>query len=415
MSETSGLPAASSFRIARGLKWLMALAAPVPAAAFAWLAWDMAQDRLAGRGWENAWLFALMLATLAALDVLFAAGLILVFRAKLEVSDEGLVLRGLFRTRTIPWKKVEGYRWVNGQMNGYLVGDEWPLNLAHFENKALLHAWFQSRVPDLHAEELAKEQREIREDHALGWMQDEKAAALGRLRRVVRPINWIAYAGAAIGGVNALFLEHEGVQLAAASVLIAASAALMLLALAYRDQVRLDYKEGSLYPEGLTGILASSLALGLMSLLDHHTLLGERFYQWTLPLAAASAGLWLYLEGERIRAQRRALFILLHVASIILLSGFWAGGSIYQINKHADVSEPVWGTTRVTGLRKSQEKTGTSYHVQVAPWSASPAEPVELDVSRETYDALHAGAAVAISVRSGALAMPWVDEVIPKR
>ena len=50
-----------------------------------------------------------------------------------------------------------------------------------------------------------------------------------------------------------------------------------------------------------------------MSLLDRHTLLGERLYQWTVPIAAATAALWLSLERQRMRAQRRWLFIALHI------------------------------------------------------------------------------------------------------
>jgi hypothetical protein len=194
-------------------------------------------------------------------------------------------------------------------------------------------------------------------------------------------------------------------------VLVAVPVALVVLAFQHRDQVRLDYREGSLYPEGLTGILASGIALGLMSLLDHHTLLAtERFYQWTAASTALAALLWLSLEWRRIRAQRRWLIITLHVLSIVFLSGFWAGGSIYQVNKQADVSKPAWHETKVIGMRKSQDRTGTSYHVKVAAWSAS-GEPVELDVSRDTYESLREGAAVRLSVRAGALDIPWVDEV----
>jgi len=108
------------------------------------------------------------------------------------------------------------------------------------------------------------------------------------------------------------------------------------------------------------------------------------------------------------------MLITLHLASIVFLSSFWAGGSLYQLNKNSDVSAPVWGSTKVTGLRKSQEKTGTSYHVTVAPWSAS-AEPVELNVSSDTYHSLRVGASVEISVRRGALEIPWVDEVRLKK
>ena len=221
---------------------------------------------------------------------------------------------------------------------------------------------------------------EIRADHSLGLMEKQKAERLAELRRIVKPVNWAGYVAAAIGGLNAFFLGNDQVQLVTAWALVAVPVVLFLLALRFRDQVRLDYREGSLYPEGMTGILASGIAIGLMSLLDHHNTLGERFSQFVYPLTVATALLWLHLERRRILAQKRWLLIALHAASICFVSGFWAGGSIYQINKNMDDSEPVRDATRVTALRKSQERTGTSYRATVAPRpcrssSTSPARP----------------------------------------
>jgi len=413
-SADRAFPAQSSFVAARWLKWMFALLAPVFAAGFGWGAWEIVQDRLAGKGWDNLWLLAFILATLLGLALLFVFALAWTLRAHLTLNPQGIVLRGIFGTRELPWDRIEGYRWQNNQLFVYPLEDRWPLNLSHFENQGLLGAWIHRHLPDLQAKELAQEAKEIREDHELGWTDEEKAAQLGKLRRIARPINWTGYAAAAVAGLNALVFEQRLVQLATAMALILVPAALLLLAAQYRNQFRLDTKEGSPYPEGLTGILASSLALGLISLLDPHTLLGERFTLWTVPLAGASAGLWLTLEWEHILAQGRTLHILIHVLMIFFLSGFWAGGSIYQINKHADVSEPVWGSTQVIRLRETRQRTGTNYHAEVAPWSASPAEPVELDVSRETYGSLRVGATVDIGVRSGALEIPWVDEVRPR-
>ena len=408
------LPPVSTFLVAGWAKWMMFLFAPPLTALFAWIGWDIVQVRLAGTGWSNVWLFAFTLATLGGLVLLFACGLILVRRARLTFNHQGMVVRGIFGARTIAWEQVEGYRWSGGNLFAYPAEDRWPMNLSHFENQGLLHAWLYCHVPNLDAMERGREAHEIKWDNRLGLSDEEKAARLGVLRRVVKSINWIAYAAAGLGALNALFLADRLVQLVAAAVLIPVPVALVCLAFIHRDQVRLDYREGSLYPEGATGLLASSIALGLMSLLDHHNVLGERLQQYTILLAAVGAGLWLHVEWERIRAQRRWPLIALHVASIVFLAGFWAGGSLYQLNKNADVSEPAWDSTKVTAMRTSREKTGTSYHVTVAPWSAS-AEPVELDVSGATYDSLGVGASVEISVRSGALEIPWVDELRPKK
>lgn len=70
--------------------------------------------------------------------MIFALALIL--RARLTLGHQGMVLRGIFGTRAIAWKKIEGYRWNRNQLFVYPEDDRWPMNLSHFENQALLFA-----------------------------------------------------------------------------------------------------------------------------------------------------------------------------------------------------------------------------------------------------------------------------------
>jgi len=398
--RTSHLTSSESFRIARGLRVVMAIGCPLLAAGQLGIAWKLWQDRLAGRGWDNDLLFGLMLATLAGLVVLFVAGLVLVWRARIDLRDDGFDLRGLLRTRTIPWTKVEGYRWMNGQMNAYLADDQW--------------AWFAARVPDLNAVELAREASEIRANLELGLTDEERAARLAGLRRVVLVISVIGYAAAAVGGANAFFLHREDVQLAAAAVLAAVPPLLVLLALQFRNLVRIGPVRGSAYPDALPGILAASVALGLIALVDPHTLLGDGHLRWSVPLAVLLAGLWLIAERDRLQAPGRAWTVALLVVASGLLSFSWAGGGVYLINTGADASKPQWATTRVTARSTSTTKAGRLYHVTVAPWSAS-RDPVKLDVPRRIYQALRVGSRVRIGVRQGALGIPWVAGLVPAR
>jgi hypothetical protein len=365
-----------SFRIAKGLRVGLAAACPLLAAGAAWFAWTLFQDRLGGRAADNPWLFALLLAALAGALVFLGALLVLAWRARIDLREDGFDLRGLLRTRTVPWRLVEGYRWLNGQMNVYLAEDEWPLNLAHFERRGPLGAWFAARVPDLHAEELRREAREIHADVALGFTDEQKRARLGALRSLVRMVSWPGYAAAAIGGANALFLGREDVQLAAACVLIAVPPVLVLLAIGHRGQIRIGPAQGSAYPDALPGILAASLALGLIALLDPHTLLGDRFARWAVPFGALLAGLWLAFERDRLLEHARS----------------YAGVVI------------------VTALSTSTTKAGRLHHVTVAPWPAS-REAVKLDVPRATWKSLRVGALVRVAVRRGALGIPWVSAV----
>ncbi|HEX9181830.1 MAG TPA: hypothetical protein VF876_01100, partial [Burkholderiales bacterium] len=295
----------------------------------------------------------------------------------------------------------------------YLVDRELPVNLGNFESRERLYEWFRARVPDLDQQELAEEAREIREDQSLGLTAGEKAARLAELRRVVRPINWSVYVAAAAGTANAVFGGPYAVRVAAACVLIVGPFALLMLAIAHPGHVRLGSREGSAYADGYGGIFWGGLMLGLMSLMDPHTLLGEEFHYWTAAVAAGFGGLWLYTEWVRLAEHLRSYVIVLAVLGVGFFSALWAGGTIYQLNTAADFSAAAWGESRVSELRRRHTRGGDTYLVTVEPWSASRV-PVELEVSRATYRTLRVGMRVEIGVRPGLLGIPWVDEVRPK-
>lgn len=414
MSERSAPPAQTSFRIARWLKWTASLFAPFFAGGFGWLIWQIVRDRQAGQGWENAWLLAFVVATLAGLVLLFLGGLAEIFRARLELRAEGLFLRSLIRARTFPWKEVAGYRWIGGKMHLYLVDRQLPVDLGNFEDRERLYEWFRARVPNLDAEDLEEEQRKIREDQSLGLTEGEKTARLAKLQSIVRRVNWSIYAAAAVGVANAIFTSVYAVQVAAACVLIAGPFALLMLALAHPGHVRLGSREGAAYVQGLNGILWGGLILALISLMDPHTPLGEEIHYWTAVVAAGFGGLWLYAEWDRLQESLRSWAMPLILLLVGFLSWSWAGGTIYQINTAADFSAATWGESRVSELRTRHSRRGDTYVVTLEPWSASRV-PVELEVSRATYRTLRVGMRVEIGVRPGLLGIPWVDEVRPKR
>lgn len=402
-----------TFRIEQWLRWTMGIAAPVLAAGIAWLGFDIVQQRLAGRGWENPLALALVLATLGGLILLFLASVVHILRSRLTVSEEGIEVRGIFRTRTIAWKQAEGYRWIRGQMNVYLADAQMPVEVGYYEDRAALYALFQSRLPDLDAAVTEREAREIRDDLSLGLTQAEKDAKLAGMRRLAKALNWTAYVATGVGGVSALAQGPEWLQVLAACVLVLLPLVLLGLALAYPNRLRLDYREGSIYPEGASGIIAAAMGTGLMAALDPHSLLGERFFFWAAGLSAAFAAAWMYVERERLAEQMRSIMGALNVLSFAAFSAFWASGAVYLANRHADVSAPAWGTTKVTSLRVTG-RSGKTYYVKVAPWSGMP-EAVELEVPRKAHRALSAGMDVEVGVRTGALDIPWVETVRPAR
>src|SRR2546426_6408138 len=226
------LPDESTFALTRWVRWLIAVVAPVFAGMLAWLMREIVQERLAGKGWDNVWLFAFILATLAILVFLNLYGLAFIVRGRLTINHQGVILRGVFGARSIPWDRIEGFRWNRGQgLFLFPAEDRWPANLTFFENQDLLYMWLYHHTPNLHWAELAKEADEIQANHELGMSVEQKQARLAGLKRITRTINWIAYVAGAVGALNALFFDDDRIQLATAWALVPVPVVFVLLAL----------------------------------------------------------------------------------------------------------------------------------------------------------------------------------------
>jgi hypothetical protein len=408
----------STHRVAARWKRLSVMLALPLAGLMAWAIVLIVQDLRSGTGRENAWLLIPMLAALGALMLLALAALVWGFRARITLSGDTMALRGISRTRLLSARHLEGYRWIKGQLYLYPKSDQWPVTLSNFENQAALKDWVLRHAVDLTdptADELAEEDKRIGRDLTLGATDAQKEERLARLRRLTKRMNRVAYAAAAVGVCNALFLHGPIVRQAATGVLILMPIGMIVLALKNPGHVRIDSPKGSRYPQILSGILACGAALWLMSLSDRHTLLGDTFYRWLVPLAVAQAGILGLIEIERLRelyARGRALAVIT-VASVLALSAVWAGSAVYEVNKNFDISKTVWSTTEVVDKRRGKKKSSGNYYVEVAPWDGSGGKAVELDASKREYTAVEIGEPVKIGVRRGALEIPWVAEIRP--
>jgi hypothetical protein len=398
--------------IAPRYKWSTVALAPLLIMLLVWAATEVVKNHLSGKGDPNIWVTALVLAVLGSLILVFLVSILWAFRARIVLADDRMTVRGTFRTRVITEAQIEGFRWINGQPHLYLKDREWPIQLAYYQNPYAINAWVFARAQDLAAQELAQEDAAISRDLNLGMTEGQRSARLAKLRKIVKRINVLAYSGAAVGVLNALFLEHDAIAKAAAVVLVSIPIVLDFLALRHHGQIHVDYQEGSRYPQIFSGTMACGIAVALMSVFDKSTLLGNDFYRWFIFLWLAKGLLWLYIDLDRLRMlDARSRFASLVTAiCLMLLPLFWVGGSIYQLNQHLDDSSVTWNVTKVVDKRKSKGKT-VSYYVKVKPWSPSLREPPELTVSRKQFEQIKVGMQVKVGVRKGALQIPWVSGI----
>lgn len=402
----------STHYVAARWKWFTVAIAPLLVALMVWGAMEVVKNYLSGKGDPNIWVTGLVLALLGTLVLVFLASIPWAFRARIVLTGNRMTVRGLIRTRVITEGQIEGSRRINGQLHLYLKDRQWPLQPSHYENQQVINAWVFRHAQDLGAQELTEEDVAISRDLALGMTEAHKEVRLAKLRKIMKGINLLAYCGAVIGVVNVLFLEQDAVAKVTAAVLVSIPILLDLLALRNRGHIRIDYQEGTRYPQIFSATMVCGIGVVLVSLLDRSTLIGDEFYQWFVPVAVAKGLLWLFIDLDRIRTlHARGWFASTITAmSLMLLPAFWVGGSIYQVNQHLDRSRVTWHSTEVIDKKVSKGKT-LSYSIKVAPWTPSLDEPPKLAVRRKQFKQIEVGMPIEIGVRQGALEIPWVAEI----
>jgi hypothetical protein len=219
---------------------------------------------------------------------------------------------------------------------------------------------------------------------------------------------------AAASVINFFFLKIDIVSKITISALILIPILLDLLALQHRGHVRVDYREGTRYPQILSASLACGVALAIMSLFDREILFLEPFLRWFIPGLMIKALIWFVIDLDWIRSlyEKSRVATMITVAAFVLLPSFWIGGGIYQVNKHLDQSPVIWNATKVISKRISRSKT-VNYVIKLEPWSKEIKKPLKINVTRKEYQELVVGERAKIGVRQGALKIQWVIGVKP--
>jgi hypothetical protein len=211
---------------------------------------------------------------------------------------------------------------------------------------------------------------------------------------------------------NFFLLKIEVVAGLVISALIIQPILLDILAVKHRDHIRVDYREGTRYPQIFTGSMTCGVALTLVSLFDSDILYLEPFLNWFIPGIMIKTLIWVVIDLDRIRIlyEKARLAALITVIAFLFLPSFWIGGSIYQVNKHLDQSPLIWNNTTVISKRISRSRT-INYVIRFEPWSQKIKNPLQINVSQKEYQELVVGKPAKIGVRRGALKIPWVAGV----
>lgn len=402
----------SVHRISLKYRWLTVLLVPPLVALMLWAGFESLHNNLGDDGEIQLWVVLMSSLVFGGMALVFVCALVWALRARVIIDGNEMTVRGAFFTTVVTAERMKGFRYVNGQLNLYLKDRRWGLQVAFFEDIRVITEWIRARTNDIVADLLKQEDAAIAGDQELGFSETDKEERLAVLRKVIRRFNYAAYVAGAVGFVNFLYLENSEVELIAFGTLMLVPLMLDMLALANRGHVRVDYEEGSRYPQIFTGTMMAGVVLALFSLLDQGALLDDAFYELLFIFILAKGMLWCFIDRDRLKVllARSKLVMAITVVALFAVPGFWIGGSLYQVNKLFDESPTRWHATEILEKRISSGKT-TSYAVELAPWDPAQDGPVEYALRRAAFERLEVGMPVQVGVRDGAIGIEWASDL----
>lgn len=405
-------------KVAGRWRFLTVLSAPPLIALILWAMQQVVQNSITGKGNHQLWVTVLALSLFAVMILVFFLAVVWAFRARITLMQSSIGVRSLFVNNTLSSEQIKGYRYEAERPYLYLMGKRFPVLLFYFEQQDVLKLWLFQYAPDMDWIERAEENTVINSDMSLGVTEKQKELTLAGLRKIIKVIDFAIYVSIVIAAVNYLFFEHILVEKAVVALLILLPVILILLALKNRGHIRIDYKDGSRYPQIFSGTFSAGLALSALSLFSVGALVDESYLVLFVFASAITGLVCVFIDwpGLKLDYGELGLVSVFPITCFIVVQSFWTCGALYKINTLYDESELEWHKTKLVSKKQKKERDFFAKDkIKVARWFGEADAALDISVRREQFELLSEGQLVEVGVKRGLLEMPWVAKVkVPK-
>ncbi|GAA4348183.1 hypothetical protein GCM10023185_03850 [Hymenobacter saemangeumensis] len=387
------LPPSPTFATAKGWRIFLYVLLPPMAAIF------LAMPLLAQNAKEPSLGLTAFMAVLGiGMGGFFIYGLLETVRWRLILGPEQLSQVGAFKTKTLAWDEVKGYR-ITQQYTFVVPKDKRKSTLKigyTTERYVELQSWLARHFPNADVLEQEAAEKEALADHALGNSTEERSEQLARAAGTAKLLN-IA------GGLSAAWLiffprPYEWAVICALAVPLLAAAALWR----HQGALRLNETTNSPYPSVLLAVLLPSLALSIRGLFDFEIVAYQQLWP-VVGRAAVSMALLLGLGTREWLFRRQTAFAA--SLTLVFMAALYGYGASTCINAAFDGQRGRVFHTQVLAKHSSSGKT-TTYYLTVQPWGPFP-EVADIQVAQEQYQLMRPGSVVDIRLRPGRLGVPW--------
>lgn len=318
-------------------------------------------------------------------------------KAKLTITNDRIILRGAFKTKSLAFVEIKGYSKNEKTIDLYPRDDsQKKLEITtYFSKYAWIERWIESNFFDLDLVNASLEHKEILTNQEFGLSPEGREAKLITAKKVARVFNISGYISVAW-----IFFPHPySFSLAFAMLLPIIG---MIILYCYRGLIKLNEKKSSAYPSVGQGIFLPICGVGLRALWDFDLIHDENI--WVTSASAALCLVMLLHYGSKELGFKKVEDIILSILSVVMFFAY-SFASYAITNCHFDNSQPKVFHSTVVAKYSTSGKT-TTYYFTLLPWG--PIKEIDdVSVSSDLYKGIEVNQQVNVFLKKGLLDTQW--------
>jgi len=322
-------------------------------------------------------------------------------KTKLVIKDKQFIKTRIFSIRTLEFNEIEGYRIDENYI--YLIPNNEKKAITvtkNFSDKYELIGFLDSNFKDLDEFDKKEEAKKMLSNKKYGRNKSEILSKVKELKKITKPLNWVATAFALLLWFYPKFYE----LLVLVNIVIPFIAFLIILK--SKGLIHILPDENSNYPTLNSAISFPPLVLLIRTLFDYDIYSYQNIW---LPLIITSAIL-IYLlfnfstDEFKVESKIEKLIVYPFFSLVI---GIFMFAIIIQTNCTFDNRD--YETFETTIISKEISKSGKgarTYKINVDDWNGI-GRKTEVEITRSQYSKLNENDKIEIILRPGLFDIPW--------
>jgi hypothetical protein len=323
----------------------------------------------------------------------------------LEIQNDRLVYRSMFKERVIQFSEIEGY---TAQYERYSAGnkvinfvlkskEQSGITVSPFmEHNEELLRWLSVNFTDLEAAELKENTKILLENPEFGASQEKRKSSLSNAKYVAWSLNLLG----TVSGLWILFFSFPPTML----IIFAVAFPFLMGMAVYLSKGLIHYYSGNRDPNPSLGVgfVCSSIGLCMRALIDYN-LVG--YGQLWLRALIIAIGLGLILIALTPEFKYRGSLQVGNIIGMLLFLLVYSFGAYIFSNCLLDNRPSQAISTTAKEKRISHSQIGDVYYVRVK--SAGPITDTEIAVSEKTYKNIVTESNVQVEFKPGRWGTTW--------